>query len=78
MAEEHEEALLRIQQWAEAYPLDVFPEPDLKRAHELLEAGGMSLGAVSASAMRHVLKGIRGIVDAALSPTPQARKETET
>lgn len=60
------EALQRIVDWADAYPLQVFPEPDLKRARELLEAGGMTLDAVSASSMRHCLKGVRGIAAAAI------------
>lgn len=66
MIERYEEALIRIQQWAEAYPVGIFPEPDLKRARELLEAGGMTLDAVSASNMRHVLNGIKDIVAASL------------
>jgi hypothetical protein len=53
------EALRQIDEWAKAYPLDVFPEPDLKRAHEVLEAAGLSLGAISAHAMRHVLNGVQ-------------------
>lgn len=62
------EKLHRIAQWAEAYPLKVFPEPDLKKARALLESGGMTLDAVSASAMRHVLSGVKNIVgDAALA-----------
>lgn len=52
------EALEHIVQWSNAYPLDIFPEPDLKKARELLEAGGMTLDAVSASAMRHVIDGV--------------------
>lgn len=58
-----EEKLASIRTWCDAYPLAVFPEPDLKKARELLEAGGMTLDAVSASSMRHVLKGIREIID---------------
>ena len=57
------ENLRRIRQWCDAYPLDIFPEPDLKKARKLLEAGGMTLDSVSASSMRHVLKGIRKIID---------------
>lgn len=53
--------LHRIIQWTEAYPLDIFPEPNMKKARALLEAGGMTLDAVSASAMRHVLSGVRDI-----------------
>jgi hypothetical protein len=58
------EALKQISDWAQAYPLDVFPEPDLKRAHEVLEAAGLSLGAISAHAMRHVLDGVQKIAAA--------------
>jgi len=60
------EALERIEQWASAYPVEAFPEPDFDRADELLKAGGVSLGAISASNMRHVLSGVTGIVRAAL------------
>jgi len=52
------EHLQRIVEWSEAYPGTAFPEPDLKRAHELLQAGGMTLDAISAHAMRHVVKGV--------------------
>ena len=52
--------------WGKAYPLTVFPEPDLKRVHKLLKAGGMTIDAVSASAMRHVLKGVVKIAQDAL------------
>lgn len=60
------EALEEIIQWANAYPVSVFPEPDLKKAHELLRAGGMSLDSVSASAMRHVLDGVTRIAKGAI------------
>ena len=66
------DALRRIVQWSEAYPLDVFPEPDFKRAHELLKAGGMTLDAISASNMRHVVEGVGEIARAAL---PEHLKE---
>ena len=65
-----EEELQRIVRWSEAYPLDVFPEPDLKQARELLEAGGMTLDALSASAMRHVVNGVGKIAKAALEDAP--------
>jgi hypothetical protein len=58
------DALESIRSWCDAYPLQIFPEPDLRRARELLEAGGMTLDAISASSMRHVLKGIKEIIDA--------------
>ena len=55
--------LEEIVQWANAYPVSVFPEPDFTKARELLEAGGMTLDAVSASNMRHVLRGILEIIE---------------
>jgi hypothetical protein len=60
--ERYEDALQELADWAKAYPLDIFPEPDLKRAHELLQAGGMTIDAVSASAMRHLLVRVQEIV----------------
>jgi len=61
------DAIEKVLSWAAAYPISVFPEPDLKKAHELLKAGGMTLDAVSARAMRHVLKGVLGIMREALT-----------
>jgi hypothetical protein len=57
-----EEKLDQIRKWCDAYPLETFPEPDFKKARALLEAGGMTLDAVSASNFRHVLRGIRRII----------------
>ena len=54
--ERMEDALRTIVAWTEAYPLNVFPEPDLVLVRQLLEAGGITLDAVSASAMRHVVR----------------------
>lgn len=56
------DALEKLQSWADAYPLTVFPEPDFAKAHELLQAGGMTLDAISASNMRHVINGVRKLV----------------
>ena len=61
-----EEELQRIVRWGEAYPLEVFPEPDLKRAHEVLTAHGMTLDAISAHAMRLVVVGVGEIAREAL------------
>lgn len=66
LVERKDEALHKIEQWARAYPLEVFPEPDLKRAHEVLQAAGMGLDAISASAMRHVITQVAAIAKAAL------------
>jgi hypothetical protein len=64
--EELADALQRIVQWSEACPLNVFPEPDLKKARELLWAGGITLDAVSAHCMRHVIDGVGKIAREAL------------
>jgi hypothetical protein len=64
------EALERIEQWSRAYPLDIFQEPDLKKARQLLEAGGMTLDAISAYCMRHVVEGVGKIAREALGNGP--------
>jgi len=63
-------ALQQIAQWSRAYPLANFPKPDLQRAHKLLQAGGITLDAVSADAMRHVVEGVGEIARRALEPKP--------
>src|SRR5271166_6603860 len=64
--ERHEAALQRILDWANAYPIDVFPEPCWERAHEVLKSHGMSLAAISAHNMRHVIEGVGKIAKEAL------------
>jgi len=64
-----QDALHQIKQWSMAYPLEVFPEPDLKRANEVLSAAGMSLASISAKAMRHVITQVQKIADGALAKT---------
>ena len=66
------EALDKILQWAQAYPLDVFPEPDFKRVHEVLKAAGLSLDQVSASNMRHVVNGVARLAREGLPVTTNA------
>jgi len=61
--EEMTDKLCKIRQWCEAYPLDVFPEPDFKKAAQVLKDNDMTLDAISASNMRHVLAGIKNILD---------------
>lgn len=65
-----QDALHKIESWSTAYPLKVFPEPDWKRVRELLAAGGITLDAVSASNMRHVVKGVGEIARTALDAGP--------
>ncbi len=66
--EQLKEALGKIEQWVKAYPLSVFPEPDFTKAHLILKEHNISLDSISASNMRHVLKGVSGIVKLALHP----------
>ncbi len=54
----------KINSWINAYPLEVFPEPDFKKAAKVLKDNGMTLDAISASNMRHVLNGISEIIKA--------------
>jgi len=61
-----EDGLGSIRAWTEAYPLSVFPEPDFEKAHQLLKAGGMTLDSITASNMRHVIEGVKRLVDDAL------------
>lgn len=70
-------ALEKILQWSEAYPLSVFPEPDFKKAAELLKAGGITLDAVSVSCMRYVVEGVGDIARAALTRHRQGEKAKE-
>jgi len=60
--EDLQEKLRKIKIWIEAYPLDVFPEPDFLKAARVLKRNGMTLDAISASNMRHVLEGIKTII----------------
>ena len=64
--EELSDALRKINNWAKAYPLTVFPEPDFKIAAKVLKAAGLSLDAISASNMRHVINGVKDITEQAL------------
>ncbi len=75
--ERHEDLAEKLLQWAKAYPLSVFPEPDMARASELLQAGGMSLDAISASNMRHVIEQVEKMVLAARSGTSAGEGEVE-
>jgi len=54
--------LHRIQEWVKAYPIDIFLEPDFKKAAKVLKENGMRLDDISASNMRHVLNGVKKII----------------
>lgn len=71
-----EEALQRILSWSEAYPKDIFPEPDkayYAKAHKVLVENGMTLDRLSAAAMRHVVTGVGEIARHALRDVLMAR-----
>ena len=59
-------ALEQLEQWTKAYPLSVFPEPDFVEVRKALKTAGISLDAVSASNMRHVITGVAAILEQAL------------
>jgi hypothetical protein len=71
IAEIAEEVLHELDSWEQAYPLRFFPEPDLDRAHQILQQHGMSLDSISASSMRHIVSRIvprvRPLVEAHLN-----------
>lgn len=66
-AERFKNALQELQQWANAYPLDIFPEPNFSLAAKVLTDAGISLDAISASNMRHVLTRVEEITRAVLN-----------
>lgn len=70
---ELKEAMVELETWAKAYPIEIFPEPDMKKAHEILKANGMTLDAISASNMRHVINNVAGIARRALA-VPEEKK----
>jgi hypothetical protein len=68
-----EYALQRITEWCDAYPLDfaggIFNEPDMEEVQRRL--GPELLTQLSAHSFRHVLKGIKRIIDEAAALEPQ-------
>ena len=62
-----EEVLEQIVEWSKAYPISVFPEPDFEKAAKVLKDNGMTLDAVSASNMRHVITEVAKMAREALA-----------
>lgn len=62
----------RLREWADAYPVEVFKEPDFKRVNQVLDAAGLSLTAVSASNFRYVLNLMKLKIDNALQGAKDA------
>ena len=63
-------ALEDFVKWSEAYPTDIFIEPDFEKAHALLQVGGMTLDAISASILRSATKEMGKRARAALVEEP--------
>ena len=64
--EKLQDKMQRIKTWCDAYPVKIFHEPslaDFKTAHKVLKQHGLTLDAISASNMRHVLSGISNIIE---------------
>jgi hypothetical protein len=75
--EKLEDIFHKIRAWQQAYPLDIFPKPDLKKAHEVLKTAGMTLDAIAADNIRHVLDGIKDYVEQALGGESELKKGGE-
>lgn len=65
LAEDADDALRRVSEWAAAYPADVFPEVDLEKVKAALEAAGVNYSALHGTWARHIMNGVAGIVDPA-------------
>lgn len=61
-----ESALDQIQAWASAYPIGMFPEPNWAASAKVLKDAGLSLDAISAANMRHVITRVQEIADNAM------------
>lgn len=73
---ELEAVLESIKAWARAYPLEIFPEPDLGQVAQVLNDAGITLDAVSASTIREVLREITEMIDKAqLAPRVDTEQE---
>ena len=67
--EQLEGALGNLHKWCKAYPEDVFIEPidaEWERIRDVLNYNGLSLDAISASNMRHVVNKWRDLIEQAL------------
>jgi hypothetical protein len=64
--ERYEEALESILQWCNAYPADIFLEPDLDVCRQALEAVGQTMDGLHGSWARRLLEGIGTIAKGAL------------
>lgn len=60
-------ALERIQQWSEAYPVDIFLPVDLKAVRAALDGAGISMDGLHAEWARHITSRVGDIARAALA-----------
>lgn len=66
--EDLQSTIARIRAWCEAYPINMFPDQDLKKADEVLKAAGISMSAMHGQWARHIMQGVARIVGAAPEP----------
>lgn len=55
MIVQHSALRVWLAEWLRCYALDIFPEPDLAKAAEVLKAHGMTIDSLSANMGRHIL-----------------------
>ena len=55
MIAQHSAFKIYLTDWLRCYNTDIFPEPDLKKAAEVLKANDMTIDSLSAEMGRHVL-----------------------
>ena len=55
MIAQHSAFKIYLTDWLRCYNTDIFPEPDLKKAAEVLKANDMTINSLSAEMGRHVL-----------------------
>jgi hypothetical protein len=60
-------ALADLVVWADCYPVAIFGDPDLAKAHKALKAEGMTLDSISAHVMRRTLADVKERAQAAIA-----------
>jgi hypothetical protein len=63
-------AVEQFEEWSNAYPESIFPEPDPKKVHEVCLSMGMSIDAISAMVLRLFTKRFGDLARAALADAP--------
>jgi hypothetical protein len=52
----------RLEQWCNAYPVDIFGDPDYSKVNQVLSEHGITLDSVPADIFRHVLQHVKEII----------------